>query len=262
MPALLKTTKQTLCLAFGAHALAATLARNQKAAADKHVAGVALPRRQPGFTLVELIVSLTIIAVIAAMVSTIILTSTSMTRRTLLKEEYRQIASTQLDFIASRLQLVDSISLTVVADGSNWDVATQVDKQSEALFLVAPGAGSGGGASPHSDGYLYYKRAGDNAGRNIFGDAFYNGLTARLQIKVLRNSLGGGSLASSGPTITITLELINPEGQVVETLSRSLELLNSSPISQKSGSTTGALVPDGTALPPSDSALIIEFTHT
>jgi hypothetical protein len=207
-----------------------------------------------------------IFALVAALVSTIIISSASMTSRTLSKEHTRLIASAELDFIAGRLWMADSINLSTVPPGSTWDIDA-VPFGSEALYIGTTVAPAGTSAEPYHVGYLWYKRARDTSSRNIFGISFYRDLTSRLRIEVLNNSrrgtrpASGSLLALGGPTVTISIELLNTDGTVVETYSKSLELLNSEPISQNTGNAIGALVVPGTVLPPEGNALVVELTH-
>jgi prepilin-type N-terminal cleavage/methylation domain-containing protein len=121
-----------------------------------------------GFTLVELIVAMTITFIVIAAAASLLLSSTSLLAHQTNKVDRETIADTAADFAKNRLIYAEGV--TVVSDISSAPASSAILYIGDADGIPAP------------KGYLYFKRAGDTGDPiNAYGTDFYKRTTIGLE---------------------------------------------------------------------------------
>jgi prepilin-type N-terminal cleavage/methylation domain-containing protein len=168
-----------------------------------------------GFTLVELIVAMTISLIIIGVAGSILISSTNLFAHQVNKVEREAIADTTADFIRDRLLFAQSIEVTATLPGD----ATN----KEILYI----GGSDGNAA--QKGYVYYKRAGDTSPVNAFGDSFYKRTTIALDyvVTVVEPTT---ELPDPPKTFEITVHIYVAGNDTAQySVTRTYKLINSKP---------------------------------
>jgi prepilin-type N-terminal cleavage/methylation domain-containing protein len=130
-----------------------------------------------GFTLVELIVAMTISLIIIGAAGAILISSTNLFAHQASKVEREAVADTVADFARSRLTYAQSVEVVYTLDG--------VDTEGTAILYI--GDAETGAAS--GTGNLYFKRAEDtSAPINVYGTGFYKRTTIGLDYTVTATS--------------------------------------------------------------------------
>jgi prepilin-type N-terminal cleavage/methylation domain-containing protein len=166
-----------------------------------------------GFTLVELIVAMTISLIIIGVAGSILISSANLLAHQANKVEREAIADTTADFVRDRLLFARSIEVTGTLPGDAAD--------KEIIYI----GGSDGSAA--QKGYVYYKRAGDTAPVNAFGDRFYKRTTIALDYTVTVAEPTAG-LPDPQKTLEVTIHIYAEGNDTVQySTTRTYKLVNS-----------------------------------
>jgi len=135
--------------------------------------------RRKGFTLVELIVTLAIAAIVIGITATFLISGGNFLSNTEIKAEDKSLAETSADFVKNRLLYVNAV--TVIQS----DKPPEGTSGDEILYI-----GDASGENITNDGQLYYRRADDSSAVNAFGTGKYrsNSLAMSYRAIVKTNS--------------------------------------------------------------------------
>ncbi|MDR1421905.1 MAG: prepilin-type N-terminal cleavage/methylation domain-containing protein [Coriobacteriales bacterium] len=120
-----------------------------------------------GFTLIELIVTLSISVILIALAGSLIVFSMNFLNRTEVRASDKHLAEQSADFIKERLLYANSISLVRAteppssASGGDILFIGQLDPATNKITIT-------------NEGHLYYMRAGDSAPVDVFGTGGYD----------------------------------------------------------------------------------------
>ncbi|GHT79442.1 hypothetical protein FACS1894104_4140 [Actinomycetota bacterium] len=169
-----------------------------------------------GFTLVEIVVTLLIAAIVIAAAGSILITSMNLSAKTTKTVQNSEMLEALADFSQSNLRNASEIK--ALNGGAVMPSVTDMS----GLLYVGDEAGV-----PAQRGYLYFKRTGDaSSAINAFGVAFYSG--GKVSLDYTAEVSGGGGAAGSAPRrgIALVLHLYDASGAKVSTATRSFFALN------------------------------------
>jgi prepilin-type N-terminal cleavage/methylation domain-containing protein len=174
-----------------------------------------------GFTLVELIVALTISLIVIGIATAMLLSGTNMAQRTAQRALEEQIIDGVFKFAQDRLLYVGTI------DKGEADKLSTVVSQDMGLLYV-----SENGTTATETGMLYFRGVSDSSvPLNVMGKDFYMSYSVSLEAK-LTYTVG------NKPVVFLKLKLHNKTGQVIAERERTFTLVNGAVVADGKGSET------------------------
>jgi type II secretory pathway pseudopilin PulG len=169
-------------------------------------------RSKSGFTLVELIVTLSIAIIIIGVTTSILISSMNLSDNTLKAAQDEQILNSCLDFVEEQLEFASGIAV------SN-DLTAELATSDDLLYLATDASGS----SLAQNGRIFYREGTPGAQPlDAFGTDFYT--TKNVSLVVTQTNKSG-----QRPGLTITVILHSSNGSERARLTRSLPLINAAP---------------------------------
>jgi prepilin-type N-terminal cleavage/methylation domain-containing protein len=182
-----------------------------------------------GFTLVEMIVTLSIALIVIGIAGGILISSLSLFAHEERSVSTKQVALEISEFLNEQTKyamIIDPIESTTVPSSGTYpqrpyEEYFEYDGDSDpfasnALFYVGDENGN-----PTTRGYLWYKRPGDaGSAVNAFGKAFYGGLRMELDVSEIFTRSTGGIV------VTQTIRLFSGDNEV-RTATNTFDLVNS-----------------------------------
>jgi prepilin-type N-terminal cleavage/methylation domain-containing protein len=177
-----------------------------------------LLRRKGGMTLVELIVTLVIAAIIIALSGTYLISGTNLFNHVASKNLDEDIAQTAVLFAIEDMNIATAITARTPAPA---DAAQRAGTPSgSALLYIGNEAGI-----PSATGMLFYSRPNDvPPAINVFGKGFYHGRSISLTYHVDRVDE-----AASLKSVTVSITVFSGDGRRLITRSKSVRMLNAVP---------------------------------
>jgi prepilin-type N-terminal cleavage/methylation domain-containing protein len=173
-----------------------------------------------GMTLVELIITFVVAAILIASSSALIISSTNMIAHTTDKTMNESAADAILNIVAQRLRYASSVEVSGAQSGANMSSALN-DALSETGATVFYIGDATGAVSPTGRGVLWFKRFDETGSAvNIFGDAFYHGSRIALQYTVDKVE------ENKTKAVTLTVFVYDGNGEQKMKRSTSLQLVN------------------------------------
>jgi type II secretory pathway pseudopilin PulG len=165
--------------------------------------------RTGGFTLVELIVAISITLIIISVTMTILISSMNISSRSIKTSQGEQVVNACLDFVLDHCSVAESIS-----QSSGTDLSALIGSTKEFLYI-------GNESGPQDRGHLYLRTGGTGgvAPLDAYGEQFYSGGSISLDITYTR-------IRDQHPVVTATVTLYDTQGSTVARKQRSLALLN------------------------------------
>jgi prepilin-type N-terminal cleavage/methylation domain-containing protein len=159
-----------------------------------------------GFTLVELIVAMTVSLIIIGITTALLLSGTSMTQHTTQRAFEEQIADGVFNYAEKQLRFAGTITGLPTGD---------LDTFPEAGSVLYIGDTNG---TPQAQGMLFCKK-GSAATLNVLGDSFYAGYSVSLDATLTTQQ-------DKKPAVTLTITLYKPTGEKATERKRSIALIN------------------------------------
>jgi type II secretory pathway pseudopilin PulG len=165
--------------------------------------------RTGGFTLVELIVAISVTLIILGVTMTILISSMNISSRSIKTSQGEQVVNACLDFVLDHCSVAESISKS-----SASDLPALTASASEFLYI-------GDASGPEDHGRLYLRDGGATGAPplDVYGEQFYSGGSISLNITYTRT-------LNQHPVVTATVTLYDAQGSTVASKQRSLALLN------------------------------------
>jgi type II secretory pathway pseudopilin PulG len=176
---------------------------------EQGVAGTLRNHVTGGFTLVELIVAISITLIILGVTMTILISSMNISSRSIKTSQGEQVVNACLDFVLDHCSIAESISQSPASDLSTLTAST-----SEFLYI-------GDASGPEDHGRLYLRDGGATGAPplDVYGEQFYSGGSISLNITYTR-------VRDQHPVVTATVTLYDAQDSTVARKQRSLALLN------------------------------------
>jgi prepilin-type N-terminal cleavage/methylation domain-containing protein len=164
-----------------------------------------------GFTLVELIVAMTVSLIVIGITTALLLSGTNMAQHTTQRALEEQIVDGAFNYAEKQLRFAGTVE-KLPASSLN-----SLPANGGALYTSG-----NNGASAQSKGALCFKQGGtgDVAPVNVLGDQFYMGYTVSLVGTTLIHEVG------KKPVVTLTVTLYDRNGTKMTERKRSITLIN------------------------------------
>jgi prepilin-type N-terminal cleavage/methylation domain-containing protein len=173
-----------------------------------------------GFTLVELIVAISVSLIVIGIAATILLSGTSMAQHTAQRALEQQIIDGAFNFAQDRLLFADTVEKKTPAELATTSLAPDTG-----MLYVSSGAGN----MAESRGMLFFRQATASATStfNVMGEEFYWGYTISLEAELT-------GVVDKNPVVLIRMKLHDKTDPttVVATRERTMTLINGTPVGQ------------------------------
>jgi prepilin-type N-terminal cleavage/methylation domain-containing protein len=181
-----------------------------------------------GFTLVELIVAMTISLIVIGIATTILLSGTNMAQRTTQRALEEQIIDGVFNFAQDRLLYAGTVQRRAAGD------LTDAKNSDLGLLYV-----SENGSSATARGMLFSRDVSDpSPPLNVMGEDFYMSYNISLEAKLT-------SKDGNKPVVFLKLKLHHKTGQVVAERERTFSLINGEVVAEGEGSPNPIEVTNG-----------------
>jgi prepilin-type N-terminal cleavage/methylation domain-containing protein len=168
------------------------------------------PRANGGFTLIELIVTISISLIILGVTLTILISSMNISSRSIQTSQSEQIVSACLDLILERVGFSGGLT-------PSTDLGKAIAGSEDFLYIGNPSA------QPSNRGRLYLRTqemGGANAAaQDVYGEQFYLGGSISMRIIYTRT-------LSQRPAATVTVTMYDTRGSALAHKTRSTVLVN------------------------------------
>jgi prepilin-type N-terminal cleavage/methylation domain-containing protein len=186
-----------------------------------------------GFTLVELIVAISISLIVIGVATAILLSGTNMAQHTAQRALEQQIIDGAFNFAQDRLLFAGSVEQKTPAELAT----TSLDPDTSMLYVS-----SGAGTTAESRGMLFFRQATSTSSPstlNVMGEEFYWGYTISLEAELT-------GVADKNPVVLIRMKLHDKTDPttVVATRERTITLINGTPVGENEDYATAFASPD------------------